>query len=291
MALVWLMPVLWTVNYIIARKAPGVVGPYLLAFGRWSIAAILLLVIARAELWQQRRYLAQVWWHYLVLGFLGMVVCGAWVYQGAHTTSAVNIALIYAAAPVLIALGAVFWLGERLSRLQLTGIVLALAGMLHVILKGHWLTLSALQFSTGDLWILAATVSWAAYALLQKRWPSPLGSTARLAAIGTGGSLLLLPMAAVEASLPGAAVWTGQALLLIVLAALLPGLAAYWIYGWAQKIIGANRVAMSLYLGPLYAAFAAWALLGERPGLHHLVGALLILPGIYLVTRQAATAR
>jgi len=39
-----------------------------------------------------------------------------------------------------------------------------------------------------------------------------------------------------------------------------------------------------LYLGPLYASVGAWWLLGEPPGWHHLVGAMLILPGVFLVT-------
>ena len=67
-------------------------------------------------------------------------------------------------------------------------------------------------------------------------------------------------------------------------AAALPGLGAYWIYGWAQRIVGASHVAVALYLGPLYASIGAWWMLGEPPGWHHLVGAALILPGIFLVT-------
>jgi len=50
-------------------------------------------------------------------------------------------------------------------------------------------------------------------------------------------------------------------------AALVPGLGAYWIYGWSQKILGVNRVAVTLYLGPLYAALAAWGVLNEPLGL------------------------
>jgi drug/metabolite transporter (DMT)-like permease len=72
-----------------------------------------------------------------------------------------------------------------------------------------------------------------------------------------------------------------------VAAALLPGLCAYWMYGWAQKVLGASRVAVSLYLGPLYAALAAWGVLGEPLGLHHLAGAALILPGVYWVSKKA----
>ena len=290
MALLWLVPALWTVNYIVARKAPGVIGPYLLALGRWGLVALFLLVLTRSELWRQRADIAKVWWQYLILGTLGMMICGAWVYQGARSTGAMNIALIYSASPVLIGLGAVLWLGERLSVRQGLGVVLALAGVVHVVVKGHWTALADVQFVAGDLWIVAATVSWAAYALLQKQWPSPLGATARLAAICLGGTLVLLPLSVWEMSQPDALPLTRYGVVLIVVAAIVPGLGAYWIYGWAQKILGASRVAVSLYLGPLYAGLAAWGVLGEPLGWHHAMGALLILPGVFLVTARAAPA-
>ncbi|AYQ29999.1 MULTISPECIES: DMT family transporter [unclassified Polaromonas] len=284
LALLWLVPALWTVNYIVARKAPGVIGPYLLAFGRWGLAALFLLLLTRTELWRQRADIAKVWRQYLILGTLGMMICGAWVYQGARSTGAMNIALIYSASPVLIGLGAVLWLGERFGVRQGVGVALAIAGVVHVVVKGQWTALAGVQFSAGDLWIVAATVSWAAYALLQKQWPSPLGATARLAAICAGGTLVLIPFTLWEMSQPDALPLSGYGLWLIVVAAIVPGLGAYWIYGWAQKILGASRVAVSLYLGPLYAGLAAWGVLGEPLGWHHAIGALLILPGVFLVT-------
>lgn len=283
--LVWLVPVLWTVNYVVARQAPGVIGPHLLALGRWALAAVVLLAFSGHELWRQRAEVARVWWQYLALGALGMLVCGAWVYQGARSTSTMNIALIYATSPVLIALGSARWLGESFTWRQALGVALALAGVLHVVLKGQWTALAYVRFVPGDAWIFSATVAWAGYALLQKKWPSSLSATARLAAICVGGVLLLLPFAAWETQQPGLTRWGWQALWLVVVAGLLPGLAAYWMYGWAQKVLGASRVAMALYLAPLYAALAAWALLDESLGWHHLAGAVLILPGVFLVSR------
>ena len=292
-ALLWLVPALWSVNFIAARLANGVIGPYTLALGRWAIAGAVLVALTRAELWQHRIALARDWWHYLMLGFLGMLVCGAWVYEGARSTSAVNIALIYAAAPVLIGLGSALWLHEHIRLRQAVGVALALAGVMHVVVKGDWRTLLQLQFVVGDLWIVAATVSWAAYALLQKKWPSPLGASARLAAMCVGGVICLLPFAAWEATQAGLTVWGWPALGLIVLTAIAPGLGAYWIYGWAQKMLGASRVAVALYLNPLYGGLAAWLVLGEVPGWHHVAGAALILPGVFLVTEvtSAVVAR
>jgi drug/metabolite transporter (DMT)-like permease len=281
--LVWVVPALWSVNYIVARKDPGIIGPHLLALGRWGLAALILVVLARSELWSQRANIAKVWWQYLILGALGMMVCGAWVYIAARTTQAMNIALIYSASPVLISLGSVWMLKESINKRQILGVCLALLGVVHVVVKGQWAALSNVQFVVGDLWIVAATIAWAGYALLQKKWPSPLSATARLAAICLGGVAALLPFSIWELFQPALTVWGTQAIWLIVIAGLVPGLGAYWIYGWAQKILGASRTAVALYLGPLYAAFMTWAFLGEAPGWHHLFGGLLILPGVFLV--------
>lgn len=287
---IWLIPLLWAVNYFVARKAPGVIEPYTLAGIRWGLAGLLLSWAARAELMRQWRHIASVWYHYLALGFCGMVVCGAWVYVGAKTTGAVNIALIYSASPVLIALGSVLWLNERMRLSQVLGVLLALAGVVHVIVKGEWTALGQVQFVVGDLWIVAAMVSWALYALLQKMWPSPLGSTARLAAICWGAMPVLLAGALWEMKQPATPPLSTLAWTLGVSAALVPGIMAYWIYGWSQKVLGASRVAVTLYLGPLYGAMLAWLVLDEQLGWHHLGGAALILPGVYLVSRAGTPA-
>ena len=287
LTLLWIAPALWTVNYLVARTAPGIVQPHVLALARWMLAGTILSWIARKELARHRHHILDAGWQYLILGALGMLVCGAWVYQGAQTTSAMNIALIYAASPVLIALGAVLWLGERFSWRQALGVLVAMAGVFHVVVKGQWLRLSQVQWVAGDAWIVAAMVAWAAYALLLKKWPSPLGSTARLATICTGGVVVLAPFALWEWLQAGRPDWSWAATGLAVTAGLIPGLCAYWAYGFAQKVLGASRVAATLYLGPLYGGVTAWLVLNEPMGWHHLGGASLILPGIWLASRQA----
>ena len=285
--LLWITPALWSVNYIVARTAPGVVEPHILALGRWALAGVILGFIARSELWRERRSSLRVAWQYLVLGALGMLICGAWVYLGAQTTTAMNIALIYAASPVLIALGAVLWLGERFSWRQGLGVLVAMAGVFHVVVKGQWAALGQVQWVAGDGWIVVAMIAWAGFSLLQKKWPSPLGATARLATICMGGVLVLLPFAAWEWQQAETPPWSMQATWLVVGAGLVPGVGAYWAYGFCQKVLGASRVAASLYLGPLYGGLTAWVVLGESLGWHHVMGAGLILPGIYLASRQA----
>ena len=286
-ALLFVVPALWSSNYVIARLADGVVHPHALAFGRWALALALLLPFVGRELWHRRAALAAERWQLLALGALGMWICGAWVYLGGRTTSATNIALIYAVTPVAIAAAGVKLLHERMSGAQRVAVLGALAGVLFIVARGDLQTLLALRLRPGDGWILAAAASWTAYSVLLKRWPSALSPTARLAATAAGGLLVLLPFTLHEALVQPALPWTGRALALVALAAVLPGVLSYGAYALLQRELGAARTALLLYLAPVYGGAMAWWILGERPGWYHLAGALLILPSIWLATRPA----
>jgi drug/metabolite transporter (DMT)-like permease len=285
--LLFVVPALWSSNYLIARLAHGVIHPHALAFGRWAVALVIMLPFVGVELWTRRALWRQEWRQLLVLGATGMWICGAWVYLGGQSTSATNIALIYAATPVAIAVAGVKLLHEKMRSAQRWAVAAAVAGVLFVIAKGDPGNLLAVRFTAGDGWIVAAALSWTGYSVLLKRWPSALSPAARLAAICAGGLVVLAPFLVLEALTQPPLPWTGAALGLVLLAALLPGVLSYGAYAYLQRELGAARTALLLYLSPVYAALAAWWVLGEAPGWYHLAGAALILPSIWLATRPA----
>jgi len=290
-ALIFITPALWSANYLVGRMAPGVIAPHMLALLRWSLAGLVLLAFAWPELLTKRSSLLKNAWHYLVFGALGMWICGAWVYIGARSTSATNIALIYALSPVFIALVSSFWLRERLGFVQWLGIALAFVGLVHVVIKGQWSALGQVQLVAGDLWILGATVSWTLYSIFLKRWPTDFSPISRLVLIIVGGVLVLLPLTALEAmsGLPMTqTLWGLKTLALVVAAGLIPGAGAYLAYATLQKALGAARASLTLYLGPLYAAVIAFVALGEQILSYHALGAAVILPGIYLASRAVS---
>ena len=183
-ALLWIVPLAWSSNYLIARAAAGVISPHTLALGRWSLAFALMLPLAwRALARQQAPWLREEWRQFLLLGGLGMWICGAFVYIGGQTTSSANIALIYAATSIAIAVVGAVLLHERMTPVQILGVALALLGVLFVIAKGEPRNLLAVRFTAGDGWIPAAACSWTAYSVLLRRWPSKLDTVARLVAI------------------------------------------------------------------------------------------------------------
>lgn len=284
--LLWLVPALWSSNYVIARAAEGVIAPHLLASGRWLLAGLFLLPFVGQGLLARRAVWRSEWKQLLVLGALGMWICGAWVYLGGQTTTSTNIALIYAATPVAIAVLSARLLHERLSVAQKLGGTLALLGVLFVIAKGQPQNLLAVRFTVGDGWIVACAISWTAYSVLLRYWPSRLSPAERLVAIIAGGLLLLLPFTALEAAFMPGPPLGAKAVMLVVVAALLPGALSYAAHAYIQRELGASRTSLMLYLAPVYGALLAWALLGEVPQAYHLAGAALILPSIWLATRR-----
>jgi drug/metabolite transporter (DMT)-like permease len=215
-----------------------------------------------------------------------MWVCGAFVYIGGRTTSAVNIGLLYAVSPVLIALGSTLWLHERFRPRQVLGLTLALTGVMHILIRGDWPALAALQINPGDVWVAVAVACWTLYSLLLRAWPSRFSPVARLTLTACAGVIVLLPFTVWEAIAWWPTELSWKSLGLVAAAALLPGAGAYGAYSYMQRELGAARVGVVLYLGPLYSAVIAWWVLGERIEGFHWIGALLILPGIYLSARE-----
>ena len=283
-----LTPGFWSINYIVARASYDVIEPHMLALLRWTFALVLMLPFARRSLSRVPIAWREEWKQMLVLGALGMWICGAVVYLAARTTNATNMSLLYALSPVLIAAFSTWMFAERLSARQILGVALAFGGMLFVVGKGSLTNLTQVQITIGDGWTVVAMLSWTIYSLLLRKWHSRLDSFARVVVITAAGLLVLVPFTIAEAMLAGLPDLTSAKVWLLVLtAAVIPGIGAYQAYSFLQRELGAARTGLALYLGPLWAAFFSWLLLGEPPSWYHFGGALLILPGLWFATRPA----
>lgn len=136
MVLLFVTPALFCSNMLTARAVHDVFPPVALAFWRWTATFALLLPFTATALWRYRWTIVSEWVDFVILGALGMGVCGAFVYIAADTTSATNIGLIYAATPILIVILARLFYGEALTLLQGAGILLSLTGVIAIICRG-----------------------------------------------------------------------------------------------------------------------------------------------------------
>ena len=283
-ALLLVAPAMMASNVVIGRAAAEVMPPVGLAFWRWMLALVLLMPLAGTGLWRHRATLRREWRAIAVLGALGMGVCGSFVYIGLSTTTATNAGLIYAASPALIlAIGALFS-GDRVRPRQVAGIALAVVGVAVILTRGRPEALLAFDFTLGDLWVLGATISWAAYSVLLKRHSVSLPTFVLFAAITAAGVLCLAPFYAWETLAGNPVVWTRDALLSVAGVAIFASVLAYSGYQKGVALVGPARAGPFMYLMPVYAALLAVLLLDETLHAFHAAGFALILSGVALAS-------
>ena len=283
-------PLMMSSNVVIGRAAADLMPPVGLAFWRWTLAFVLMLPLAGTGLWRYRHTLRREWPVLLVLGALGMGVCGAFVYVGVKTTTATNAGLIYAASPALILLIAAVFQGEAVRPRQIAGIVLAAAGVAAILARGDVSALLALRFTIGDFWVLGATIAWAVYSVLLRRRALAMPTFVLFAAITAAGVVCLAPFYVVETLAGRPVVWTSEALLSVAGVAVFASVLAFSSYQKGVTLIGPARAGPFMYLMPAYAAVLAMLFLGERLALFHMIGFGLILSGVMLASAPARRA-
>ncbi|MFI6144383.1 DMT family transporter [Streptomyces sp. NPDC051109] len=195
-----------------------------------------------------------------------------------ETGLAVGTVVTLGAGPVLIAVGARYWMGERLGRGGVAAVVGALAGLAVLVLGGGGGEVRPL----GVGWALLSAAGYAAMTL-RARWMGrrgaggdPLVTTAWSVAVGT---VCLLPLAAAEGLVPHTAE-LGRVLWLLVYVATVPTALAYALYFTGAAAVRAATVSVIMLIEPVSAAVIAVLVLGERLTGAVVLGTVLLLTAV-----------
>jgi drug/metabolite transporter (DMT)-like permease len=261
--------------------------PLLLAALRCSIASIFLVVLLlRANAESVRALSPGAVRAFLLLGFVGIFVSTQGSYVSIHYSTAANIILLQAATPVMTALGARVYLGERLRWLQWTGVAVSAFGVLLVITRGRLVALRPEDVHAGDLVNLVCLAGWTTYTVYSKRVLATYSPAMVTAGAYVAGTLMIVPVAILAAPLFPAPRWTSPVAWAVVLyQALMGGIAHVW---WARAIraVGPSRSAMFLNLQPVVGLALAGLVLREQIGVWQLAGGACVLAGVTLTTHR-----
>ncbi|MER7462472.1 DMT family transporter [Streptomyces sp. NPDC097981] len=195
-----------------------------------------------------------------------------------ETGLAVGTVVTLGAGPVLIAVGARYWMGERLGRGGVAAVAGALAGLAVLVLGGGGGEVRPL----GVGWALLSAAGYAGMTL-RARWlgrrgagGDPLVTTAWSVAVGT---VCLLPLAAAEGLVPHTAE-PGRVLWLLVYVATVPTALAYALYFTGAAAVRAATVSVIMLIEPVSAAVIAVLVLGERLTGAVVLGTVLLLAAV-----------
>jgi drug/metabolite transporter (DMT)-like permease len=281
-----LPPLFWAGNAVAGRMAVGQLPPIALAFWRWLFALLLFLPFGLPRVVAQWNEVRRRWKALAMVALFSVTAYNTLLYVALTSTTAVNATLVSAAIPVAIVLLSRLWLGEKVGIRQAAGIVISLAGVLLVVARGDFHILLTLGLQPGDLWVLAAVVSWAIYSVLLRRYPTGLSPVALLTVQMILGWLFLLPLYLLELTTGQIFSLTWQSAGLIAYVAVFPSILAYHLWNQGVASLGANLAGQYTYLIPVFTALLAVAFLGESFRWFHAAGLVAIVGGIRLAAKR-----
>lgn len=284
-------PLLWAGNAVVGRALNTLIPPITLNFVRWLLAFALLLPLA----WQVLRPGSPLWPHwrrYALLGLLGIGSYNALQYLALQTSTPLNVTLVGSGMPVWMLIIGALCFGVPASRRQIAGVLLSVAGVVLVLSRGSWEQLLALRLVPGDLYMVAATISWSFYSWLLVRTSEPRELRGDWAAFLMAQMIFGLgwsgAFAGVEWSLGATQVTWGWPLAAgLAFIAVGPAILAYRFWGVAAQRAGPVVGGFFINLTPLFAAVLSTVFLGEAPHLYHALAFALIVGGIVVSSRRA----
>lgn len=269
--------------YIAVKTVSDEMPPWLMCSSRSFLAAVTLLPLAVGHRHEIIDFLRHRWLEAFCIGVMGLGLTQGVTFTALSLTSAVNVGIVFALAPMLTLIGAHLVLREGMSAWQGVGSAIAFCGVVVISVHGSIGRLIAFQVGLGDLFALGAAVLFATYTVLLKRAKFKLPQIPLLAILLFSGSLGALPFALWE-------IWNGHHTNLAVngyialfYAAILGGSLLYVLYNWSVEVLGASRAGTLVYTQPLFVALFAWLYLGETLEWYHYVGAGLVAIGVLFV--------
>ncbi|RXY99132.1 DMT family transporter [Fictibacillus sp. S7] len=269
----------WGVTWPISKVALNDCPPILLSGFRSLGAGILLFLFSLNRL--DKLHFSEKWKMYFISGLFNSVLFYGLQTIGLLFVPAGLFSVIVYLQPVLIGIIAWLWVGEAMTALKLTGLLLGFAGVATISLGG----LSSHISSIGIVLGILTAFSWAVGTVYMKRISVKVDGIWLITIQSIFGGLI---MTGVGSGYEGfsSIVWSTPLLLTLLFLALFSVAIAWLIYFHLISNGNASKIASFNFLVPLISILIGILFLDEPFTYYQLAGLFLIIVSIYLVNRK-----
>ncbi|MDJ0513476.1 MAG: DMT family transporter [Methyloceanibacter sp.] len=270
--------------FVAVKLGVGELPPWTFCCWRAALAALVLTPFVWPYRQEIVEFLRKRGIEAFVIGAIGLGLTQGTMFTALSYTSAVNVGIIFATAPIITMLLSHFVIHERLNAWQFLGSAIAFSGIVVVTVHGSLAKLLGIQLGIGDLLVVMASIMFACYSVLLKRAKFTLKRLPLLVILLSAGAVADAPFFLWE-------LWQGEHENLgflgymTLLYTVIPGGALlYLCYNWSIDILGPSRAGALVYTQMIFTALFAWLVLSETIEWYHYLGAGLIITGVALVT-------
>ena len=279
---------LWGGNIVAAKIASIItLEPIKLSFYRNIVVIIILLPFIINKIKIIFEIFKINWKIICILSIFGVSIFNSFMNIALTSSSVISSSLMPSFAPSLIIIFSLIIFNSKISYLQCIGVFVSFIGFLNIIIRGNILNLGSLDFVIGDIWMLGCVACWAFYSVMLKKMPKEIDNISFLFLIFFIGNIFVLPFYIFESSVNNSFFLNEKySFLLVLYVGIGPALISFLLWIKSIKIIGASKSGLFLNLIPIFSSLISIIFLNEIIKLFHIVGALLIFLGIYIVNKE-----
>lgn len=275
----------WGGTFVAGRIVSQNVGPFSIAFLRFAIASIFLVLLT----WKIEGKLPALKKFQIIpvilLGMTGIFTYNVMFFKGLKIIQASRASLIIATCPVFITIFSAFFLKEKLNLTKGLGIVISVCGAVVAISKGNINRIFETGLGLGELYIFCCVLSWVAYSLLGKTVMnnlSPLASVSYSAVVGAVALSIPAYFEGLFQNIMNQSVpdW----LCISYLGVFGTVIGFVWYYQGVERL-GPTKAGLFINFVPIFAILCAFFILQEPITPSLAVGTVLVISGVYLTNK------
>ena len=281
----------WAGNFMVGKFAFLTnIPPMSLVFYRWSLVWLILLPFTIKEIIRSKKVILNNLPLLLFLSLTSVGLFNSFTYLSLVHTQVINASLFNTAIPAIIILLCFIFKIEKTNKYQILGLIISVLGILSIITKLNLEIILSLNFNKGDLIMIGGVITWGLYSSFLKRKTFTLPLLALVHILCSFGLIFIFPQFIYEFSQGLTIDLDMELFYILIFLALFPSIGSYYCWAGAVSIIGANRAGIFLSLIPLFSTIMAIFFYKEQFQFFHLIGAILIILGLFLSNKEIKNA-
>ena len=281
----------WAGNFMVGKFAFLTnIPPMSLVFYRWSLVWLILLPFTFKEIIRSKEIILNNLPLLLFLALTSVGLFNSFTYLSLVHTQVINASLFNTAIPAIIILLCFIFKIEKTNKYQILGLIISVFGILSIITKLNLEVILSLNFNKGDLIMIGGVITWGLYSSFLKRKTFTLPLLTLVHILCTFGLIFIFPQFFYEFSQGQKIDLNIDLFYILIFLALFPSIGSYYCWAGAVSIIGANRAGIFLSLIPLFSTIMAIFFYKEQFQFFHLIGAILIILGLFLSNKEIKNA-
>lgn len=281
-----LVSFLWGGQFVAARVVAVGAPPFAASFLRYVFATAALLIL---HMVRERRFIRLTFrqWAWLtLLGLSGVFLYNLFFFSALAIAPAGRSSVVVAMTPTVVSVASIIFFKDRFSLLRIIGLAVALFGVSWAISGGDPASLLRGEIGRGDLFIFGAMLSWATFSVVGKIILRELAPRLAITYACLIGTVALAIPTVVEGGLAGVSQYSLEMWLSLAYLGLMGTVLAFILYYQGIKSIGPSKTAIFINLVPIWAMTLSTIVLGERITLPLVIGAAMVIVGVFLTSRS-----